>query len=334
MNELSTVRAVDLSTVNPTTLETIKQTVAKDATDAELSMFLTLAGKYQLDPFARQIYFMKTGGKPTIITGRDGYLAIAQRDAGFDGLVSGTVYEGDIYEQDNEKGTVKHVHDFSQPRGAIVGAWAIAYHKHRRPAPAFVWWDEYKKPVKDKWGNTTPWGQYPSSMIEKVAEIRALKKQFGISGLVTEEEIGTEAPAQAPMEYGNTIEIPRNPAPAVPAEVVDDEPVFKRGVEAVYMDAGQILQDLLEHQGNDPTKWQQMIAVKVDALYKKTVYACTKKEMETIRDGIQLAFQRLQEAQQEVEPEVVENAPVLDENTRNAGELTFEEAEALFNGEK
>lgn len=318
MNELQTVQAVDLTTINPATLQTLKETVAKDATDAELSMFLTLAGTYKLDPFARQIYFMKAGGKPTIITGRDGYLAIAQRDANFDGLLSGTVHENDVFEIDTMEGKVIHKPNLKDS-GKIVGAWAIAYHKNRKPAPVYVKMKEYMK-------QSQVWSQYPSSMIEKVAEVRALKRQFGISGLVTEEEIGTTA---APVEpqYGNVVEVPRAPV----VEVAPD-PVFKRGVEPVYVDAGQILQDLLEHQGGDPTKWEQMIAVKIDALFKKTVYDCTKKEMEQIRDGIQLAFERLQEAQQE--PEVIENAPTLDETTGSAKDLSFEEAEALFNAEK
>jgi len=327
MNELQTVQAVDLATINPATLQTLKDTVAQGATDSELSMFLTLAGTYKLDPFARQIHFSKLGGRPTIITGRDGYLAIAQRDENFDGLLSGTIHENDFFEIDTMEGKVIHKLNLKDS-GKIVGAWAIAYHKNRRPAPVYVKFSEYKKPDKDKWGNVTPWGQYTSSMIEKVAEARALKRQFGISGLVTEEEIGTTA---APVEpqYGNVVDVPRTPV----VEVAPD-PVFKRGVEPVYVDAGQILQDLLEHQGGDPTKWEQMIAVKVDALFKKNIYDCTKKEMEQIRDGIALAFQRLQEAQAEVEPEVIENAPVLDEESPSAKNISFEEAEALFNAEK
>lgn len=327
MNELQTVQAVDLSTVNPATLQTLKDTVAQGATDSELSMFLTLAGTYKLDPFAKQIYFMKAGGKPTIITGRDGYLAIAQRDKNFDGLLSGTVHENDEFEIDTMDGKVIHKPNLKDS-GKIVGAWAIAYHKDRKPAPVYVKMKEYMK-------QSQVWSQYPSSMIEKVAEARALKRQFGISGLVTEEEIGASAP-EAPQMTQTFKSTGSTPAygSVHTTEVVEEtpDPVFKRGVEAVYVDAGQILQDLLEHQGGDPTKWEQMIAVKIDSLFHKSIYECTKKEMEQIRDGIQLAFDRLQETQQE--PEVIENAPTLDETAGSAKDLSFEEAEALFNAEK
>ena len=59
-------------------VNTIKMTVARDATDAELSMFLHLASSYGLDPFAKDIWFIKDRtGRPIIMTSRDGYLKIA-----------------------------------------------------------------------------------------------------------------------------------------------------------------------------------------------------------------------------------------------------------------
>jgi len=44
--------------------------------------------------------------------------------------------------------------------------------------------EEYNQPSKDVWR------KYPSAMIQKVAEAFVLKRQFGISGMVTQEEIG------------------------------------------------------------------------------------------------------------------------------------------------
>ena len=61
----------------------IKNTVAKGATDSEFAMLCHLAKKYNLDPFAREIYFIKYGGQPTIMTSRDGYLKVAQTNPDF-----------------------------------------------------------------------------------------------------------------------------------------------------------------------------------------------------------------------------------------------------------
>src|SRR3954463_5251890 len=71
-------------------IDTIKQTVARGATDAQLQMFLVLASRYNLDPFLCEIWCAQIGGQMTVLTSRDGYLKIAQRDPNFDGIVSAT----------------------------------------------------------------------------------------------------------------------------------------------------------------------------------------------------------------------------------------------------
>ena len=47
---------------------TIRDTVAKSATENELKMFLHLSQTYGLDPFAKEIWFIKAGGQPVIIS--------------------------------------------------------------------------------------------------------------------------------------------------------------------------------------------------------------------------------------------------------------------------
>lgn len=185
-------------------IDTIKQTVARNATDAQLEMFLTLADKYQLDPFLKEIWFVPNVG---IVTGRDGYLKVALRDPNYDGIVSAAVCEGDTFEINPVEPTVKH--SFGTKRGQIIGAYAIAFHKGRRPAVCFAPYAEYAKG-----GNI--WNTYKSAMICKVAEVLALKRQFGISGLITEEEIGVVQPdisgnVGAPSTH-IIIDVPSKPA--------------------------------------------------------------------------------------------------------------------------
>jgi phage recombination protein Bet len=163
-------------------IDTIRQTVAKDANDAQLEMFLTLAERYQLDPFLKEIWFSKEIG---IITGRDGYLKVAQRDPNYDGIVSAAVCEGDVFKLNPVVPEINH--EFGSKRGVVIGAYAVAFHKKRRPAVAYASFAEYQKP-------TNIWQKYRSAMICKVAEALALKRQFGISGLVTEEEVGAGVP--------------------------------------------------------------------------------------------------------------------------------------------
>jgi phage recombination protein Bet len=199
-------------------IKTIKNTVAKGATDDELKMFLNIAAKYGLDPFTKDIWFIKrpkkvrkgndwdyprnkdgsidyTGAETIIMTSRDGYLKIAQRDADFDGIIGFPVKEGDIFEVDAENYTV--VHKFGMKRGQIIGAWAKVTHKKRKPV---IVWADFKEYNADK---STIWKQYPSAMVQKVAETLALKRQFGISGLTTKEEMSTayEEYESQPVEH-------------------------------------------------------------------------------------------------------------------------------------
>jgi len=67
-------------------IELIKRTVAKGASDDELKLFLHLAARYDLDPFTRQIWFIKYGDDAHIFTGRDGFLHIAHRSGAFNGM--------------------------------------------------------------------------------------------------------------------------------------------------------------------------------------------------------------------------------------------------------
>lgn len=177
-------------------ISTIKNTVAKEATDDELKMFIMLANKYNLDPFAKEIWFMKIKGKPIIMTSRDGYLKIAQTNADYLGMISFPVHENDEFELDADSYSVKHKLNVKDS-GQIIGAWAKAERQGKKPVICYVKFKEYAKAAIDSYGNQTVWGQYPSAMIQKVAEAFALKRLYGISGLVTREELdGDESPSK------------------------------------------------------------------------------------------------------------------------------------------
>ncbi|SCM82385.1 Recombinational DNA repair protein RecT [uncultured Sporomusa sp.] len=194
--------------LTPAQVELVKKTVAKGATDDELQMFLHLANKYNLDPFAKEIWFIKRVKKvqgkdgkwdyprlangdvdyseadaPVIMTSRDGYLKIAQNSPEYEGLIGFPVREGDTFDIDAEKYTVTH--KFGTKRGKIIGAWAKCDRAGFKPQIAFVDFEEYND---DK---STTWKKYPSAMIQKVAETFVLKRQFSVSGLVSQEEMNS-----------------------------------------------------------------------------------------------------------------------------------------------
>lgn len=166
----------------------LMNTLAKGATEHEFGLYLQLAGAYNLDPFAREIWCVKLkAGEPALImAGRDGYLKAAQRDPAFRGLSAGAVRENDEFEFDAGSGTVKHRFAGGGKRGQLIGAWAVAKHANRDPVARYVEYSEYKK-------GHGAWTTYPSAMIEKVAEVICLKRQFGLHGLVSREELDNGA---------------------------------------------------------------------------------------------------------------------------------------------
>ncbi len=125
-------------------------------------MFLHLAKAYGLDPFAKDIWFIKDRtGTPIIMTSRDGYLKIANRDENYDGMDADVVYQGDKFNK--LKDGVEHVYE-TKNRGNPVGAYAMVYRKDRtRPVYVYAPFNDYRK-------NNPVWNQYPHAMILKVAE--------------------------------------------------------------------------------------------------------------------------------------------------------------------
>jgi len=211
-------------------LEVMKRTIAKGASDDEFVIFIALAERYQLDPFAKEIFCIKNERRPDdpaqIMTSRDGYLAIANRTKSYDGLQSDVIREGDSFERTPEGGVA---HGYAQTgRGKVVGAYALVYRKDRgRPTYFFAPWNEYGEPnVKPRQNHAekySPWFNYPSAMILKVAEAMALKRAFSISGLVGEEELDAEAAAEASLDERREVHARMN-KPGRPASPLATSP--------------------------------------------------------------------------------------------------------------
>lgn len=153
------------------TLELIKRTIARDATNDELKLFIYTANKHGLDPLARQIHFVKRGGTATIQTGIDGYRAIAERTGQLAGISDATFDAETEVHPTKATVTVKRL----MPNGGIAEFTATAR------------WSEYA--VEGKSGFM--WGKMPYLMLAKCAEALALRKAFphDLSGIYTKEEM-------------------------------------------------------------------------------------------------------------------------------------------------
>lgn len=190
---MSTTALAIVERFSPADTAAMLNTVAKGCSDAEFAMLLRLANLYGLDPFLKEIWAAKPkdGGPALIMVARDGYLKAAQRDPAFMGLQAAVVKKGDSFAFDPSSGAISHA--FGAERGAILGAWAVAHRRDRMPVACFVDFSEYR-------GEGKVWIKYPSAMIQKVAEVFALKRQFGINGLVSKEEMDCEGAPEAPIQ--------------------------------------------------------------------------------------------------------------------------------------
>lgn len=202
-----------------TQVEIIRTQIAKGATDDELRFFLTTCNAYGLDPLKKEIFFQKQKVKTVYrrgqkgdfkdyprmfdrgegyennrnididalqyevvnVTSRDGYRKIAQQKPNYKGTMSFAVHLNDEFSINFKDYTVEHKFNL-QDRGHLVGAWAKVEFEGMNPTIKFVKFSEYNS-------KTFIWKQYPTSMIEKVAEVHAYRQAMDISGLTTAEEL-------------------------------------------------------------------------------------------------------------------------------------------------
>ena len=173
----------------------IRDTVAKDCSEAELHMFLEIAVRHGLDPFLGEIYAAKmggqdgAGGRVTIMVPRDGFLAVAQRSGELESLDGDVVRVNDEFKVSRRPDGSREVeHSYSKDRGEIAGAWAIVKRRDRTPMFFYAPIEEYL-PTSEKKLKYSPWSRQASAMILKCAESNALRKAFSITGVAGAEEM-------------------------------------------------------------------------------------------------------------------------------------------------
>jgi phage recombination protein Bet len=179
-------------------LDLIRKTVAKGCTDAEIASFLELAARYDLDPFAHEIWCAKDkGGRLLLMVGRDGLRKIALRQ--------GLYIDGDVVRAKDEFAVrrtehgrvVHHAYGLPEERGEIVGAWCDVTDTAGRSVGYFYApLSEYKPRNASEY---SPWSKQTSTMILAAAERQALRQATPLGGLLAE---GEDESARAQLTTG------------------------------------------------------------------------------------------------------------------------------------
>ena len=190
----------------PEQTQLISTTIAPGCSNDELRLFAYACQRTGLDPFSKQIYAIKRGGKMTIQAGIDGLRAIAERTGQLDG--SETYWCG-------EDGDWRDVWLSSKPPAA---AKTVIHRKgSQHPFVGVARFADYN-------AGQGLWAKMGAAMIAKCSEALALRKAFpaDLSGVYSTDEM-----QQTEME---PVTVTTAAAPALPA---GDAKVFQAGKAAI-----------------------------------------------------------------------------------------------------
>ena len=155
-------------------LALIKATIAKDATPAELELFLYDCARQGVHPLDKLVHFTKRAGKYTPITSID-FMRIRASESGECAGIDDPHFEGTPRKPDFE---------------ATVSVYRLIQGQ-RYPFTATARWSEYKP------DQAFMWDKMPHTMLGKCAEALALRKGFPkqLSGLYVKEEMDQARPS-------------------------------------------------------------------------------------------------------------------------------------------
>jgi phage recombination protein Bet len=194
----------NLALWTPEQTQLISTTIAPGCSPDELKLFAYACQRTGLDPFSRQIYAIKRGGKMTISSGIDGLRSIAERTGQLDG--SSSYWCG-------EDGVWVDVWLSSKPPAA---AKTIIHRKGcAHPFSATARFADFN-------AGQGLWSKMPSVMIAKCSEAQALRRAFpaDLSGVYSTDEMDQ---AVEPVTVTT--------APALPAK--GDAKIFQAGKVAI-----------------------------------------------------------------------------------------------------
>jgi phage recombination protein Bet len=222
-------------------MELIKTTVAKDATDAELGLFLYDCKRRGLHPLDRLLHFTKRAGKYTPVTSIDLFRSRAAETQAHMGT-DDAVFVGQPGDEDFRASVTVY---------RLVQNEKVAF-------TATAWMREYKPESP----NDFMWNKMPHGQLGKCAEALALRKGFPqeLDGLHTFEEMdqahGDDSKAepkqpQRKSESGGTAKASEAKQPSVPA----DAKVIIGKVTSVTRPAGKKV-SYIQLLGDDGRKFE------------------------------------------------------------------------------
>jgi len=181
---------------NDSQVSLLKEQICPGASDHELVYFGEVCARTGLDPFQRQIYFVKRKGKMVIQMGIDGLRLQAVRSDRYAGNDDPVFDEGLTRFEMLKDGR-------KRPTTATATVWAIVGGQ-RCPFTATVEWDAYVPAAVQDF----QWQKMPFTMLGKCAESAAIRKAFPAetSGFYTSEEMAQAGPGDVAAQPSDNAE--------------------------------------------------------------------------------------------------------------------------------
>lgn len=196
----------------------------KDATNADLAVFMHYSQKTGLDPFSKQIYLIgrnvNEGGKwvtkQTIQVGIDGFRVVRDRIAQRLGIP--VEYEDTLWYDASGVGSSVWISD--EPPTAC----RVVVLKDGKRFPGVVRYSAYVQTTKDGKPNSM-WARMGAEQLEKCAEAKALRRAFpnDLSGIYIPEETRDDGPPRTYNPPRRPVTLAEVRGETIPEPVIDLE---------------------------------------------------------------------------------------------------------------
>lgn len=164
-------------------IQTIRHTLAKDATPDQFNLFIRTAAAAGLNPMLNHIYCIVYGGKMSLQVSVEGIMYLAKRVEGYQGVDVQLVYENDEYKAKRVRGEDGRYywdveHELSGDLGKVIGCYTFAYREGFPPVFEYLKVEEVQHNLAGN--NSALWKKYFNDMFKKHVIKRAAKRQYGI----------------------------------------------------------------------------------------------------------------------------------------------------------
>lgn len=221
-NQLVEYKKFTFGDLDEVMIQTIHETIAKDCTEPQFRLFMTIAKSLGANPLLNEIYPTVYQGKLTPQFGIGFHVKQARKHSDYKGYDAQMVHEHDTFSMHQERAedgryyAVIDEHSWTFPRGKVIGGYAIAYRDGFSPFTVVMGIEEVEHLQNSQIGmQKTMWKNNLPDMFKKHMAKRALNAAFGL-GFEDDESSSTDsnnAPYERKEINPDAEVIPENPAP-------------------------------------------------------------------------------------------------------------------------